>query len=369
MIVTKLVSGRLWRMSVVSPAKLLFSVIVPAVLCSAAGSHNVYVTTGGADRTGSPFVSGPNAKVEVVSWATGSVTKTIEVGIGAISIVASADGQYVYVANYGSDSISIISTEKNEVVQTLDLSPNGPSNLANPHSLAVTPDGKYLWAGVDTDYGAGESAVFVFALPTLKLVHVVNSVFVVGGLSKLVVSKDGNYVYAEDDYRNDIYRESSVKQIDVRTYMLSDEFYQLGVLDIALTPDGNTLYMPADYYNYDSGQEITSMYEFSTHPFLLHNPYAPATQVGKLVVSADGKHLIEEDGLYLLIVNPVTLSEERTVPLPTSSTGAMVLAPDGKSVFVAGENQVTQVCALTFVKLRSVDVPGADGGSRIAVLP
>lgn len=70
---------------------------------------------------------------------TGSTVKVIPVGNSPRGIVISPDGTKVYVANSGSDSISVLETITNEVTDTIFLGLG-----VGPEGLAITPDGRIM---------------------------------------------------------------------------------------------------------------------------------------------------------------------------------------------------------------------------------
>lgn len=92
--------------------------------------------------------------VSVLDPATGKVLKEIIVGLHPNDIVASADGKTVFVSNANSDNVSVISTEKNEVVETISVRLNPEKNSFwgdSANGLGLSKDGKifYVANGMD----------------------------------------------------------------------------------------------------------------------------------------------------------------------------------------------------------------------------
>ena len=79
---------------------------------------------------------------------------TIAVGIGSLGIVISPDGSHAYVANAGSNSVSVIDAATNTVTTTGSVGPNA-------QSLAITPDGTHASVAC-----FGSNAVFVINTAT-----------------------------------------------------------------------------------------------------------------------------------------------------------------------------------------------------------
>jgi YVTN family beta-propeller protein len=77
-------------------------------------------------------------------------TKSISVGGHPSGIVSSPAGAFVYVANANSDSVSVISTAKNEVVETIDCKPDGKlpfGSGSNAVALSRNADTLYVANG------------------------------------------------------------------------------------------------------------------------------------------------------------------------------------------------------------------------------
>jgi YVTN family beta-propeller protein len=76
--------------------------------------------------------------VSVIDMETGSVENEINVGLHPNAIITSADEKFVYVSNGNSDDVSVISTQKRTVVETIPVGLNaGKNNFigASPNAL------------------------------------------------------------------------------------------------------------------------------------------------------------------------------------------------------------------------------------------
>lgn len=79
-----------------------------------------------------------SGSVSVVERATGAV-KVIPVGKGAEAITISPDGREVWVGLPADNKLAVISTAKDEIVETLE------SGGKQPQRIRFTPDGKEVW--------------------------------------------------------------------------------------------------------------------------------------------------------------------------------------------------------------------------------
>lgn len=78
-------------------------------------------------------------------------TGTIEVGGHPSGITASADGKFVYVANANSDTVSVIDTSTNKVVETIDCKPEAKLPFGTgSNAVTLSDDGRTLFVANGT---------------------------------------------------------------------------------------------------------------------------------------------------------------------------------------------------------------------------
>jgi len=102
---------------------------------------------------------------QVVVFDGQSPFRTIDVESEPNKMALSRDGARLYVANGDGDSVSIISTDAEQVIATISLRREGyPYKGANPNSLALSPDERWLYVTL-----GGENAVAVVNLRNRKV--------------------------------------------------------------------------------------------------------------------------------------------------------------------------------------------------------
>ena len=125
--------------------------------------HKAYVSNWGGRRPDADSVTGPvgagarvrvdpvrhiasEGSVSVIDLAANKVTSEILTGLHACALARTPDGRYVVVANAASDTVSVIDTRKDQVVETIWPKPN-PADLfgASPNALAFDASGKTLY--------------------------------------------------------------------------------------------------------------------------------------------------------------------------------------------------------------------------------
>lgn len=121
---------------------------------------------------------GDNA-VAVIDTGTNRVLKTIPVPPGPEGVVASPDGTRIFASSAGASTVSVISTATDRVVSTIDVG-------SMPHGLAITRDGRHLLVAV---FGTSRVAV----IDTVR--NQVIAQIPVGNPHSIAISPDGRTAY------------------------------------------------------------------------------------------------------------------------------------------------------------------------------
>ncbi len=128
----------------------------------ATGEYPYYVAIKNTDSgaAAKAYVSSQrDDEVLAVDLTTNAITR-IPVGVQPNKILLSPDESRLYVANGDTDSVSVIDTSSDKVVQTISLSrPGDKYKGANPNSLALSPNGETLYVTL-----GGENSVAVVNL-------------------------------------------------------------------------------------------------------------------------------------------------------------------------------------------------------------
>ncbi|MEM3846376.1 MAG: YncE family protein [Candidatus Parvarchaeota archaeon] len=151
----------------------------------------VYVANGGSNT------------VSVISTSNDSVFKTISVGVQPVSVAITPNGQYVYVTNYNSNTTSVISTSTNSVLKNISVG-------YSPDGVAITPNGQYAYVtnvgtnsvsviststnSVVSTISVGSNPQGVAITPNGQYAYVVNAGYGAGGATVSVISTSTNSV-------------------------------------------------------------------------------------------------------------------------------------------------------------------------------
>jgi YVTN family beta-propeller protein len=180
---------------------------VPIGITAPRGSQKVYSSDEGADR------------LSVIDKDTVQVIATIPMGAGSRPhhLMASRNGRYIYVGEYGSNKIGVVDTLRDEKLTDFTASDNPK---AKTHAVWISKNGKDLYAtnegALPTDTGTFSkldartgtliweypvgirpSEVLVFdgiAYVSVRNEHVIRSYDVTGGLPVFLKQTDANFM-------------------------------------------------------------------------------------------------------------------------------------------------------------------------------
>ena len=161
--VTGNLSNRLLELDVVS-GKTLRTFEVGALPYEVVlAGRKAYVSNWGGRRPESGSLTGPSGQgtqvrvdpvrhiasegsVSVIDLDSGRTTREIMVGLHSSAMVLTPDSRHLIVANASSDSLSVIDTAKDAVIDTISLRWH-PNDLfgASPNALAIDPHGRTLY--------------------------------------------------------------------------------------------------------------------------------------------------------------------------------------------------------------------------------
>jgi YVTN family beta-propeller protein len=115
--------------------------------------------------------------VSVVDLAQANI-RTIPVGKLPCGLALSKDGQRLYVANANSDTVSVVDTEANQVVQTLGTRPAALPFGSAPQALALSGDGRKLYIT-----NAGNNAIAEVELASGEVIGMIPTAWYPGAVS------------------------------------------------------------------------------------------------------------------------------------------------------------------------------------------
>jgi YVTN family beta-propeller protein/VCBS repeat-containing protein len=263
-----------------------------------------------------------------VSSAPASITadslklvKTVKVGAEPTGMAITPDGNYLYVANYRSNTVSVIDTAKNNVSATITLSPGSGAFIS---SVAITPDGSTVFV-LDAD-----STIAVISTSTNTVLETISAGPSFG--TGLAVTQDGTELYVSNF-------SGTVTIIDVASGSIVNTLNvgaQTG--NVAISPDGTYAYVIA---NSDGGPLYLTQIEVASQTIV-----TAQLGVGE-IKSASGGMAFSSDSqtVYLpegeddvIALNATTGQLENTFVISSEKRfylGGIQVSADGQSLYVA----------------------------------
>jgi YVTN family beta-propeller protein len=183
----------------------------------------------GAD--GRAYVSNfGNDTVSVVDTATQSIVDTVAVGDGPQGITVNSAGTAVYVVNQNARTVSVIDTSTDTVSATVTIGGTG-----TPSYDILNPAGTHLYV---TDQGAGTSLVYDIDTATNAVVGTVLTAGAAQGYG-LAISSNGSLLYVA------VANAGAVAVINTSTDTIS-AVVAVGTVptDVALRPGSSEAYVP-----------------------------------------------------------------------------------------------------------------------------
>lgn len=235
-------------------------------------------------KTNKLYVSNEDSNsVSVVSKASLSVVGTIQLAPGSKPhhINFSPDGQFVYVAEFGSNKIAVISTETDTLVAEFVTN---PLPTARPHAVWISQDNKTIYvanAGANEIAALdAESGAILWSLP------------VGANPSEVLVTHNEKIAYVS------VRNENKVKVIDLEARAIVGEIVVGTQPDtLRLTPNGKTLVVTLR----GTPAQISLVNVFKTLSVQIVN-IVPGTTTGHHWLSQNGRYS------FVAVENPGSLA-------------------------------------------------------------
>ncbi|MBU0486215.1 MAG: choice-of-anchor D domain-containing protein [Proteobacteria bacterium] len=236
------------------------------------------------------------------------ITTRVAGGTSPYGIAASSDGKYLYVANYGSNTISVLDQNTYAVLDSIDVD-------ARPYNLDVSPDGSHV-------YVTHNSSSIVTVIETAN--NTVEDIVTIGSntyTQGVVVSPDNSHVYVANNLTSNV---SVIRTSDnsvVATIPVGS--WPQG---ITITPDGSHVYVT------NSGNHTVSVIQTSDHTVSATVSGIPVP----LGISST------TDGKYIYVASDVTSvrnpdpTSGRVYIIKTSDNTVLTSIPTGKGSIALG---------------------------------
>lgn len=261
-----------------------------------------YVTNGGSNS------------VSVINTATNTVTSTVPVGVAPFAVAIIPDGQYAYVTNGGSASVSVIATATNTVAATINVG-------IGPYGVAISPDDAYAYV---TNFGTSTVSVVSTALNM-----VVATIPVGNSPQGVTVTPDGLYVYVADFGAGTVSVINTASNTVIKTVTV-----EAGPNDVAVTPNGDYVYIV------NSGSGSVSVIDTATNRVAartagLHQPSGVA-----IAPNSAYAYVSNLGGDTVSVISTATNNIIASIIVGRGPYG-LAVTPDGRYIYVANYDSAT----------------------------
>ena len=242
------------------------------------------------------YVTNPTSdSVSVIDTETNTVIATVELpqNSNCQYVAISPDGSQAYVASYSANTVTVINTTTNTIERTI-------TGLTGPVGIAITPDGNYAYIANN-----GSNTVSVLNINT----HTITDTVIVGTWPVgIAISPDGHYAYVTNNYTN------NVSVIDITNNNTVLTTVSLGVsspmpFGVAISPDGAYVYVTNYNENSVSIIQTSDNTELATVGVATHPRY--------LSISANGQYVyVSSEDTTVSIINTATKTLDTNIDIP-----------------------------------------------------
>jgi YVTN family beta-propeller protein/autotransporter-associated beta strand protein len=267
--------------------------------------------------------------VSVINTTTNVVVGSpIAVGSQPVAVAVTPDGKYVYVTNNASNTISVIDAATNTVVGSITLG-------SQPAGVVITPDGKFAYVtSTDvTKIGSIGTTVSVISTATNA---VVGSITVGTAPLGLAISTDGKYAYVANTH------DGTISVINTVTNTIFGRPISVGnsPVGVAVTPNGKYVFVTNNRDN------TVSVINTTTRSMIVP-PIAVGNDPAGIVITPNGRFAyVANNGSGNVNSNTVSVIDTATDKVIGSVTVGnkplgIDVTPDGKYVYVTNSNDGT----------------------------
>ena len=336
---------------------LRHTVLLPLALAALAGCQDRELPTSALTEAPPAFSQGASGSgpfayvanygsntVSVINMSTNMVERTVDVGSIPWDVAFTPDGTLAYVANAGSNTVSVIHTGTHQVVTSIDVG-------EYPNGVAFTPDGRHAY--VTNRYSHTVSVI------NTTTNTVLTSIAVGDYPDGVAITPDGTRAYVVNFSSNTV---SVINTSTNAVFATIGMAAGAGVQRVAITPDGEYAYVTAANHNGVRVIDIESNMVVGT--------IGVGSKPNGVEFTPDGKRAYVTN---FSIGGPVSVIDTETRAVGSISGFSLALdvatTPDGGYVYVTnfGSSTVSVINTSTNTVEQTIDVGTNPAG--IAVMP
>jgi YVTN family beta-propeller protein len=287
-------------------------------------------------------------KVWPMIYNVSGVSGTVTVEKNPIAVRVTPDGAHLYVANAGSNTVSVIDTRTLSVVATIPVG-------SYPHDVGITRDGRRVYVPCNAGGGGSNRGVWVIDTASNTVVKTITNNIVFP--YEVCVAADGKHVYVTDAKATN----NDVVVIDAATdtivTRISGFYNPHGICE---SPDGSTLYVANG--GSPSVRVVSTATNTITGAITLNSGQAES-----VISSPDGKYLYVGHAPPANTISVIDLATNTVAKeIPANGPARMSLSLDGSRVYIPCANEVLVIDPLTNTVRTRIPVVGSAIGSCVS---
>jgi YVTN family beta-propeller protein len=232
-----------------------------------------------------------------------------------------------YVTNFNENTVSVIDTGDNSVVDTVQVG-------SNPSGIAVAPDGRRVYV-----LNAISNSVSV--IKTMNETNTLLATIPVGnGPAEVAITPDGTRAYVTNEVSNNVSVINTANNDVMTTVAVGTN-----PLGIAVTPDGNHVYV----VNSNSGGAGSVSVIDTTTNKVVYTIIPAANDTEHIAITPDGTRAYLSSGFGSLLVIDTTTNQVITTIPTGQGLNSLDITPDGMRIYVlntASEGEIGSVLVI-----------------------
>lgn len=286
--------------------------------------------------------------ISVIDTASNLVIQTIQLAVGGspTGIAITPDDAKVIVVDKNLNNVFVFDIETNTLTHTIEVG-------NSPQWVAITPDGTKAYVT-----NSGSNTISVIDIATCS---VVDTIPVGNNPYEVAITPDGNKVLATNFF------DGTVSVISVSTNRVVDTIsVGIGPILVAITPDGKTAYVS------NNGSTTVSVIDIASNHVI--DTISVGISPFGLAITPDGKRVFVGNNTSntVSIIDIATNRVVKTIELPRESfPNYVAINPDGTEVYVVdnNNNNVTIIDADTETPQNHIPVGNSPVGVAFIPLP
>ncbi|MDF3293222.1 Ig-like domain repeat protein [Streptomyces silvisoli] len=262
------------------------------------------------------------------------------VGNFPTGVAITPDGLHAYVANEGSNNVSVIATATNTVTATVPVG-------TTPFGVAITPDGLHAYVT-----NSGDNTVSVIATAT----NTVTATVPVGTTPLgVAITPDGLHAYVANEGSNNVSVIATATNTVTATVPVGTT-----PLGVAITPDGLHAYVT------NSGDNTVSVIATATNT-VTATVAVGATPLGAAIAGTNA-YVANNGDNTVSVISTATNTVTHTPAVGTAPVG-VATSPNGLRAYVANNTDNTVSVITTATNTVTGTIPTGPGPFELAVTP